>query len=272
MSEAWSPRMFFSVPDPAVVTLPHLITALDPELLGKVADLTGSPPGLWPLPAPFDEDDVFDPWRDAAQTPFARWALPANQAELLGGGRWATEALFGTSCILLDAGLDEPAVAAVAQLRAERHDNGGFYQEHFEDWAGLPRLLAVTPWALLPVRPDRSLGLFVAAPDRADWVGELAAWCGRVGRHHFRVVKRDGAPVLEEIPAPEEARARAVASQIDMFLSRLDGYFRLGGEEVVTRLRERLEAKERLRGQVARARANTPPHRPAPVRPPPPGA
>jgi hypothetical protein len=270
MSEGLSAGMFFTVPDPAAASLPHLVTALDPELLGKVAHLTGSSPGLWHLPAPFDEEDVFDPWRDAAQTPFARWALPANQADLMGGGRWTTEALFGTHCILLDAGLDEPAVAGVAQLRAERHDNGGFYQEHFEDWPGLPRLLELTPWALLPVTPDRSLGLFVTAPERAEWVGELAAWCGRVGRHHFRAVRRDGGLAIEETPAPEEARARAAASQIDLFLSRMERYFRLGDEEVLARLRERLETGRRLRAEVARARANTPVHRPAPVRPPPP--
>jgi hypothetical protein len=271
MSEEWSSAMFFSVPDPAAVSLPHLITALDPELLGKVAHLTDSSPGLWHLPAPFDEDDVFDPWRDAAQTPFARWGLPANQADLMGGGRWTTEALFGTHCILLDAGLDEPAVAAVAQLRAERHDNGGFYQEHFEDWPGLPRLLELTPWALLPVTPDRSLGLFVTAPGRAEWVRELEAWCGRVGRHYYRGVKRDGVLAIEETPAPTEARARAAASQADQFLSRADRYFRLSDDEVLALVRDRLEAGRRLRAEVAKARANTPPHRPAPVRPPGPG-
>lgn len=271
MNEVLSPGLFFSVPDPAASSLPHLITALDADLLGKVAHLTGSKPGLWHLPAPFGEDDVFDPWRDATQTPFANWGLPANQAELLGGGRWTTEALFGTGCVVLDSALDEPAVVSVAQLRSERHDNGGFYHEHFEDWPGLPRLLAVTPWALLPVTPDRSLGLFVTAPDRGDWVRELAAWCGRFGRHHLRAVQRDGGLVIEETPAPEEARARAAASQIDLFLSRMDRYFRLGGEDVLPRIRERMEAGRRLRDEVARVRAKAPVHRPAPVRPPPTG-
>ncbi|MFM1769944.1 MAG: hypothetical protein RJA22_2473 [Verrucomicrobiota bacterium] len=265
MSEPLSAGLFFSVPDPVVAGLPHLLTALDGELMAKVAHLTGSKPGLWHLPAPLDEEDVWDPLRDEESTPFARWALPGNQAELMGGGRWVTEALFGTHCILLDAGLDEPAVLAAAQLRAERHDNGGFYQEHFEDWAGWPRLLALTPWALVPVAPDRSHGLFVAAPGREEWVRELAAWCGRVGRTHWRAERGSGGLVLVETAAPAEARARAAAGQVDMFLARMDRYFRMEDGELRGCLAERLEAVRRLRAEVARARAAGRPHHPAPV-------
>lgn len=246
--------LFFSVPDPAVAAFPHLISALDGELLAKVAHLTGSKPGLWCLPAPFDEEDVFDPWRDAEATPFARWALPPNQAELMGGGRWATEALFGTNTILMDAEENEPAVRAVAQLRAERRDNGGFYEERFQDWAGWPRLLEEISWALVPVAPDRSYGLFVASPAHRAWVDQLAEWCSRSGRNCWRVMREAGGLALAKTAAPEEFRSRAAAGQIDMFLARMERYFGLGDEELMGHIRGRFEAERHRREEVAQAR------------------
>lgn len=249
-----SPSLFFSVPQPAVTGLPHIITALDGELIAKVAHLTESTPGLWHLPAPYDENDVFDPWRDAEATKFSAWSLPANQAELMAPGRWAQEALFGTHAILLDSEVDEAAVIAVAQLRAERKDNGGFYQERFQDWPGLPRLLEITSWALLPVAPDRSHGLFVAAPGREEWVEKLRAFCERTGRSHCRVALQEGQAVVIDSPAPDDARERAAAQQIDMFLARMGRYFRLDDESLLPRLQRRIAAARQLNHAVAQAK------------------
>src|SRR6266511_1258045 len=49
---------YFSVARPPALELPHLITALDAEFIGKLVHLTKSEPGLWPVPAPFEEHDV----------------------------------------------------------------------------------------------------------------------------------------------------------------------------------------------------------------------
>src|SRR5262245_59858145 len=163
-----SPSLFFSSPQPAVVGLPHLITAMDAELIGRVAHLTKSKPGLWGLTAPYDENDVFDPWREEA--PFRLWELPANQAELLAPGRFAAEALFGTKAVLFDAAIDEAAVFVLTDVPGQRRDNGGYYVEGLHELSALPQLLKLTRWALMPVAPDRSFGLFVTAPEHASWV------------------------------------------------------------------------------------------------------
>ena len=57
---------YFSSLQPAALHLPHLITAIDADLLGKIVHMTKSKPGLWGVAAPFDENDVFDRARESA--------------------------------------------------------------------------------------------------------------------------------------------------------------------------------------------------------------
>ena len=249
-----APSMFFSAPRPPVVDLPHLITALDAELIGRVAHLTKSKPGLWRLSAPYDENDVFDPWRDEA--PFREWELPSNQAELFAPGRYAAEALFGTKAILLDSAIDEAAVLALADVRGQRRDNGGFYVDGLHDLPVLPQLLELTRWALMPVAPDRSHGLFVTAPNQAAWVETLREWCERRGRSHCRVTMENGKLALLEASAPDDARERAAASQIDLFLGQMDRYFRLADESLLSRIQQRLEAARQMRRDVEQAKGD----------------
>ena len=247
-----SPSFFFTSPHPPVVDLPHLITAMDAELIGRVAHLTKSKPGLWRLSAPYAENDVFDPWRE--EVPFREWELPANQAELLAPGRFANEALFGTKAILLDSAIDETAVAALSEVRGERRDNGGFYIDGLHDLPVLRQVLELTRWALLPVAPDRSHGLFVTAPDQAPWVEVLREWCERRGRSYCRVTMTNGKLTLIDASAPDETRERAAASQIDLFLGQMDRYFRLADESLLPRIQQRLEAARQMRHDVEQAR------------------
>ena len=247
-----TPAHFFSSPRPAVVNLPHLITAMDAELIGRVAHLTKSKPGLWRLVAPYDENDVFDPWREEA--PFRQWELPANQAELLAPGRFANEALFGTKAILLDSAIDEAAVFALANVRGERRDNGGFYVDGLHDLPVLPQLLDLTRWSLMPVAPDRSYGLFVTAPAHASWVELLREWCERRGRSHCHVTMREGKLALVESSAPDDARERAADAKIDLFLAQMDRYFRMGDESLLPRIQQRLEAARQMRHDVEQAK------------------
>ncbi len=249
-----TPALFFTSPRPAVVDLPHLITAMDAELMGRVTHLTKSKPGLWGLSAPYDENDVFDPWRETA--PFREWELPANQAELLTPGRFAAEALFGTKAILLDSAIDEAAVFALTDVRGQRRDNGGFYVEGLHDLPALPQLLKLTCWALMPVAPDRGHGLFITSPDHASWVETLREWCERRGRSHCRVTLENGKLALVEANAPDNARERAAAAEIDLFLGKMDRYFRLADESLLPRLQQRLEAARRMRRDVEQAKRN----------------
>jgi hypothetical protein len=251
-----TPALFFSSPRPGVVDLPHIITAMDAELIGRVAHLTNSKPGLWRLTAPYDENDVFDPWREAA--PFRQWELPANQAELLASGRFAAEALFGTQAILLDSAIDEAAVFALTDVRGQRRDNGGFYVDGLHDLPALPQLLNLTRWALMPVAPDRGHGLFVTAPDHASWVETLREWCERRGRSHCRVALEDGKLALAEANAPDDTRERAAAAQIDLFLGKMDRYFRLADDSLLPRIQQRLEAARRMRYDVEQAKRDNP--------------
>lgn len=249
-----TPALFFSSPRPGVVDLPHIITALDAELIGRVAHLTRSKPGLWRVSAPYDENDVFDPWREEA--PFREWELPANQAELLAPGRFAAEALFGTKCILLDSAIDETAVFALTDVRGQRRDNGGFYVDGLHDLPALPQLLKLTHWSLMPVAPDRGHGLFVTSPDYASWVETLREWCERRGRSHSRVTLEDGKLALVEVNAKDDVRERAAAAQIDLFLGKMDRYFRLADESLLPRIQQRLEAARRMRHEVEQAKGD----------------
>ena len=244
--------LFFGSPRPAVLGRPHLITALDGEFIAKVVHLTTSKPGLWRLPAPYDDKDVFDPWREE-ETPFSLWNLPANQAELLAPGRYAGEALFGTKAILLDSSIDEPAAAALAEFKGERRDDGGFYVEGMQDLPALPELIELTRWALIPVAPDRSHGLFVTTASNAGWIDNLREWCERTGRSHCRVIEHDGVVSLAETNAPDEARERAAGLQIDQFIGLMDRYFRMGDESLPPRVQRRLEAERQMQQEIAKA-------------------
>ncbi len=253
MSRKASVSLFFGSPRPAVIDLPHFITALDGELIAKVVHLTKSKPGLWRLPAPYDDKDVFDPWREE-ETPFSLWNLPANQAELLAPGRYAAEALFGTKAILLDSSIDEPAVAAVAEFKGAREDNGGFYVAGLQDLPALPQMIELTRWALIPVAPDRSHGLFVTTPSNAGWIEKLREWCERAGRSHCRVVEQGGTVSLAETNAPDETRERAAGLQIDQFIGQMSRYFRLADESLLPRIQRRLEAARQMEQEMAKAR------------------
>lgn len=249
----FSPSLFFASARPPVVDLPHLITSMDAELMAQVVHLTGSAPGLWHLPAPYDENDVYNPWRDDT-TPFSLWELPANQAELLAPGRYAGEALFGTKAVLFDSSIDEAAVIALAETRGRRRDNGGFYVDALHDLPALPKIIEVTRWALMPVAPDRSYGLFVTTSANAAWIEKLAAWCDRNGRSRCRVTMNGDQPALIDTNASDEARERAAASEIERFLGRMESYFRLGNEGLIPRVQQRIDADRRLQEKIAEAR------------------
>ena len=265
MSAPPTPALYFGSACPSVLQLPHLITALDAELMAKVVHLTQSAPGLWRLPAPYDEADVYDPWRNA-ETPFSLWNLPANQAELLAPGRFANEALFGTTAILLDSAIYEKAVRALTEVRGERKENGGYYVDGLQDLEAFPRLLEICRWTLMPVAPDRSYGLFVTSPEQASWVEALGEWCDRAGRSRCRLALKDDRLELVEEHAPAEARERAADHAIDQFLGRVERYFRLDDARLIARIEHRIAAARKLARAIAQSKRQDPP-RPSGMKP-----
>ena len=162
---------FFSSPHPAALDLPHLITAFDAELLGKIVHLTKSKPGLWGVSAPFDENDVFDRARESA--PFGAWAFPANQAELLSFGPLVQEAVFGIKLMILDAGFDEAMLARLATTTGQRLETGAYIIHGYQDLPTLGELIERCGWALIPIGAERSKTLFIVSKSRNEWVTAL---------------------------------------------------------------------------------------------------
>jgi hypothetical protein len=249
------PATFFASSRPAALNLPHLITALDAELIGKVAHLTKSKPGLWPVPAPFDEQDVYDRARESA--PFAAWSLPANQAEVLAFGPIIQEAIFGTKLMFLDAAFPEEALVQLAVLRGERLATGAYVTWGFQELPQLPELVERCGWALIPIGPERSQGLFVVSPSKADWLAKLQEWCEREGRNFSQLRVEEGKLKLIEQPAPARYRDNAIAHHIDAFLGGLEVFFGGVDESILPAIEQRIQARRKLRQDLARSKQDS---------------
>ena len=246
---------FFSNPHPAALDLPHLITAIDADLLGKIVHLTKSKPGLWGFSAPFDENDVFDRARESA--PIAAWAFPANQAELLSFGSLVQEAVFGIKLMMLDSSFDEATLVRLATTTGQRLETGAFIIHGYQDLPTLGELIERCGWALIPIGPERSKALFVASKSQGEWVTSLKGWCERDGRNCGELRDVGGHLFIADSPAPEKNRENAIAHRIDRLLGELESYF--GGSDGVGELVERrIQARRKLREDIARSKHGSP--------------
>ena len=247
---------FFSAPHPAALDLPHLITAVDADLLGKIVHLTKSRLGLWGFAAPFDENDVFDRARESA--PFAAWALPANQAELLSFGPLVQEAVFGIKLMILDANCDEGTVACLAVATGERLETGAYITHGFQDLPALGELIERSGWALIPIGPERSKALFITSQANGEWVSALKSWCARDGRNCGHLRQADGKPVIADSSAPEKNRENAIAHRIDRLLGELETYFGGADESVGALIAKRIQVRRKLQEDIARSKLGGP--------------
>lgn len=243
---------FFTSAQPPAAGLPHFITALDAELIGKVAHLTKSKPGLWPVAAPFDENDVFDRARESA--PFNAWALPANQAEVLSFGPVVQEAIFGVKLMMLDASFDEATLVRLAVTTGQRLETGAYVTRGFQDLPELPQLVEQCGWVLIPVGPERSRGLFVAGKPNAGWIGKMQEWCEREGRNFGQILLEDDKLVFQDQPAPEKYRANAIAHRIDIFLGNVEVLFGEPDESILPEIERRIQTRRKLQADIARSR------------------
>lgn len=247
---------FFESADPPALSLPHLMTALDAELIGKVTQLTKTRPGLWNVPAPFDEDDRFDHLRESA--PLSAWSLPLNQGEVQAFGPLVTEAVFGVTMMFVDSVADEPVLAEKAVPTGRRLETGAYVTQRYQDLPALPEVLQRIDWALIPVGPDRGRALFVTSVSKADWVAKLREWCEREGRNLI-TARRDGEKwVFLEQPAPPKYRDNAIGHRIDGFLGEFETYFGPADESLLPVIDQRLHERRILREDVARVKRNAP--------------
>jgi hypothetical protein len=244
--------LYFSNANPPAIDLPHLLAALDAELLGEVAHLTKSRIGIWQLPAPYDDTDQFDNTRETA--PLSAWGLPLNQGEILSFSSFVQETVFGSKCMFVDAASDETVLTRLAIPAGARLESGAWVTQGYEDLPQIREVLECCAWALIPVGPERSRALFVTRPAGAPWVTDLSEWCERDGRNrgHFR--RAMGRIEWVDRFAPEQNRSNAIGHQIDLFLGRIETYFGRAETSLAPALLERMEARRQLRQDVARAR------------------
>jgi hypothetical protein len=252
-----STTQFFASAEPSAAGLPHFISALDAELIGKVAHLTKAKPGLWPVAAPFDDQDVFERARESA--PFKAWALPGNQAEVLSFGHVVQEAIFGVKLMMLDANFDEATLARLAVTTGHRLETGAYVTRGYQDLPELAQLVERCGWVLIPVGPERSRGLFVASQANADWIAKMQEWCEREGRNFGQLRREGGKLVFRDQPAPPNYRANAVAHRIDVFLGNLEVLFGEPDESILPEIERRLQTRRKLQADIARSKQPAPP-------------
>jgi hypothetical protein len=247
--------LYFSSPHPPALDLPHIITALDADLIGQVSHLTKSRPGLWNIPAPFDENDQFDNTRERA--PLSWWALPLNQAEVQ-GLRWhVAEAVFGTKLMFLDSAANEAVLGELALLAGKRLETGAFVTDGYEDLPALSALLHQIGWALIPIGPERGKALFITRRPHAAWVNQLRGWTDHHGRNSATLREQRGALTIDEQTAPAKAREKAMAHRIDHFLGEMETFYGEANAALVPALEQRLHARQQLRRRIAQAKQST---------------
>ena len=242
----------FPTANPPLARLPHIITALDAELLGIISQLTKASLALWHVPAPFDENLQFDNTRDSA--PLSEWAAPLNQAEVL-GLRWnAAEAIFGGKVMIVDAASDERLLTELATPVGRREATGAYVTPGFEELETLPRLVEQSGWALIPIGAERSKAFFVTSAAQAGLVRKLGEWCERQGRNHAVLQNSANGMVLVESAAPAAERDRAMVHHVDAFLSRLEVFFGDCEAALPDLIRRRALERRELRERIERAR------------------
>lgn len=247
-----SAATLFPTANPPLARLPHLITALDAELLGKISQLTNANLALWPVPALFDGNLQFDNTRESA--PLSEWAAPLNQAEVL-GLRWnAAEAIFGGKVMIVDAASDERLLTELATPVGRREETGAYITPGYEELETLPRLVEQSGWVLIPAGAERSKAFFVTNAAQAGLVQKLREWCDRQGRNHAVLQNSENGMVLVESAAPAAGRDRAMVHHVDAFLSRMDVFFGDCESALPDLIRSRALERREFRERVERAR------------------
>ena len=251
-----SASTLFPTPNPLLARLPHLITALDAELLGNIAYLTKTNLALWHVPAPFDESLQFDNTRESA--PLSEWSLPINQAEVL-GLRWnAAEAIFGERVMIVDAESDERLLTDLATRVGRRLENGSFVTPGYEELETLAQLVEQSGWVLIPVGAELSKAFFVTNAAHAGLVQKLCEWCDRQGRNHAVLQQSADGMVIVESPAPAAERERAMIHHVDAFLSRMEVSFGDCESALPELIPRRAQERRELHERIERARRSSP--------------
>ncbi|HYG77474.1 MAG TPA: hypothetical protein VEK08_20875 [Planctomycetota bacterium] len=210
MSQPLPLDAFFASPDPSAARVPHLITAFDAELLNALVRINGAKPGVWNAAPPYDENDLYQPFRE--DLPFESWSLAYNQGELLELSGYSNTLVFGNDTMIVDSSADKEALKNAEQSKGE----GGYH-----DLPDFAELLSRIGWALMTVGPERQYGLLVVHESKRSYLEMLQSWCLDRGRNTYSLSRSDAGLSLRMRQAPPDARASAIQQHGLQFVAKM---------------------------------------------------
>jgi uncharacterized protein YoaH (UPF0181 family) len=222
-------KPLFVSPKPSAALVPHFITYLDADLLQAVVRVNGAKLGVWNVPAPYGEDDRYEPYRENA--PLAAWAMALNQQELLNLGVNISGLVLGNETMIVDSSADEGILAECEKTCGE---------QGYEDLEDFQKLLAKIKWALIPIDPEHDRALFVASEEKRDYVELLRNWCQQRGRAVTMIALEEDKYTLKHYLAPEEARQQAAIEHGYQYLAKM-GHFGISPAEALNAVAEALK-------------------------------
>ncbi|MCY3021694.1 MAG: hypothetical protein NTW87_22000 [Planctomycetota bacterium] len=225
MSDQEAPhKPLFLSSRPSAAFVPHLLTHFDAELLSAVVRINGAKLGVWNIPAPFSEDDRYEPYRENA--PLSAWTLALNQQELLNLSTTVSGLIFGNETMIVNSSADESVLAECERQCGE---------QGYEDLPDFAAVLAKINWALIPVDQEHERALFVASEEKVDYVHLLHAWCHQHGRTVSTIAFDGDKVLLQHHPAPPEARQQAAVEHGYQLLGKM-AHFGISPQEAIEHL------------------------------------
>jgi len=199
----------FSSDDPSAAKTPHLITALDSDLLGALLHINGAKAGVWHAAAPYDDKDNYQPFRE--NVPHSTWALAYNQGELLELTGYSGSQVCGSDTIIVDSTCDEKLLT-----EAEKTLGEGTYA----DLPDFPKLLQKIGWALVAIGEEKNFALVMTSDAKRSYLDMLQHWCHDKGRTFYTLAKG----VVRPWPAPADERRKLAFEQGGQFLAKMSQF------------------------------------------------
>jgi hypothetical protein len=216
---------FFASEEPSAGRAPHIITALDAELLGSLVRINGAKLGVWHQAAPYDENDNYQPYRE--DVPLSAWNLAYNQGELLELAGYTSTLVGGNETLIVDSACDEKAL-----LEAEESLGEGAYA----DLPDFPKLLQKIGWVVVPIGEEKNFALVLTSESKKSYLDLLQHWCHEKGRTFYTLTNG----TIRRWPAPEDSRLNLAFEQGGLFLAKM-AHFGISAEEAHANLGELLK-------------------------------
>ena len=215
----------FSSDQPSAAKAPHLITALDADLIGALVHINGAKAGVWHAAAPYDDNDSYQPFRE--NLALSAWSLAYNQGELLELTGYSGSQVCGSDTMVVDSACDEKVL-----LEAEKTLGEGTYA----DLPDFPKLLHKIGWALVAIGEEKNFALVLTSEVKRTYLDMLQRWCHDKGRTFYTLSNG----VVRPWPAPDDARRQLAFEQGGQFLAKMS-HFGIDGAEALAHVGELLK-------------------------------